>query len=146
MSFYVSYKCVVGHSCRTCTDALTYAALIAPKRLVLVTVQVSAFIPELHVRLLNSVKDGQQGRGVKRRTRPRGSSDSLRLLLDKLERSKPGADEFVTEMQSTTESKAEADSRISNAGKSTHFEFPLRGKKIQDLPPRMRFAPSPTGR
>lgn len=67
-----------------------------------------------------------------RRSRPTFSSDSLRLLLE----------------QRNGNTRLGVSAEVESSAKPTGFlpeKFPLTGKNPEDMPPRMRFAPSPTG-
>lgn len=78
-----------------------------------------------------------------RRSRPKQSSDSLFAITAPLEskRYQKIANEFWQLKASTAES-----TDITNTSSEDEVIFPRRGKKVDDdEPPRMRFAPSPTG-
>ncbi|KAL7532819.1 hypothetical protein ACHAXR_004868, partial [Thalassiosira sp. AJA248-18] len=51
----------------------------------------------------------------------------------------------TTSLKSTTEDQTETTSVASEGGSAAETLFPNAGKNVLDLPPRMRFAPSPTG-
>lgn len=78
-----------------------------------------------------------------RRNRPVHSSDSLHNMIQEMERNK-GKKAMTLSM-----SAVEADKLTVNgeeAGDDLSNIFPQKGKDILDCAPRMRFAPSPTGR
>jgi hypothetical protein len=52
---------------------------------------------------------------------------------------------FMSTTEETTTNTATNESSTSNTHESLDNLFPNKGKTILDLPPRMRFAPSPTG-
>mmetsp|Transcript_27289 Transcript_27289/g.55928 ORF Transcript_27289/g.55928 Transcript_27289/m.55928 type:complete len:901 (-) Transcript_27289:104-2806(-) len=76
-----------------------------------------------------------------RRRRPRKSSDSLAELVAKDPHFKQGA----LLMSTTDQTEGVAASSSSDDMDEFYKLFPNKGKNVMELPPRMRFAPSPTG-
>ena len=82
-----------------------------------------------------------------RRSRPQVSSASLASLLE----SKKDAHTTSSSSSSSTTSLrvASVEDVVNGNGDAVDEDavvFPLLGKNVKDCPPRMRFAPSPTGR
>ena len=75
-----------------------------------------------------------------RRSRPKVSSDTLIVLIDRLQKEGQHLDiRFgATQLQSTVTDHELEKPQLPPT-------FPLQGKNPQEAPPRMRFAPSPTG-
>ena len=79
-----------------------------------------------------------------RRTRPKQSSDSLFAIVSPSESQR--YQKLVNEFWKLKASTAESTDIVNTSSEGEVF-FPRRGKKVDDdEPPRMRFAPSPTGR
>jgi hypothetical protein len=86
-----------------------------------------------------------------RRSRPKASSESLFRLVEKFQKEEGKYPEFRHgySLSSTTEANNAAtmeqlDDPTGNEPQLPSV-FPLAGKNIMDVPPRLRFAPSPTG-
>ena len=75
-----------------------------------------------------------------RRFRPKQSSDSLSALLEEMERK--GIPLHLSAVETVNGVANETD----GSDDDMSALFPQKGKNIEDCAPRMRFAPSPTGR
>lgn len=98
---------------------------------------VAAFstVPRSFTSATTSTTDGSK---TLRRRRPLQSSDTLLAKVKDMQ--KQGLWSEETMLFSAVEETAEATTT------EDIVTFPLAGKRIEDVAPRMRFAPSPTGR
>ncbi|VEU42933.1 unnamed protein product [Pseudo-nitzschia multistriata] len=80
-----------------------------------------------------------------RRPRPKANSESLFRLIDQLQQEEAKfLDIRNGALYSATASETETAGAIGNEPQLPPT-FPLAGKNVMDVPPRLRFAPSPTG-
>lgn len=94
-----------------------------------------------------------------RRSRPKASSETLIRLVEKLQKEE-GKYPELRHGYSLASSSSSSSLSVTEANKAATMEqlddpignkpqlpsvFPLAGKNIKDVPPRLRFAPSPTG-
>ena len=103
-----------------------------------------------HIRSITTSSTSSPGNNVDisahrrtRRVRPKISSDSLAALID--ERKRQGIPLHLSAVETENGVATETGD---NGGSSDDISglFPQMGKTIEDCAPRMRFAPSPTGR
>mmetsp|Transcript_1959 Transcript_1959/g.4699 ORF Transcript_1959/g.4699 Transcript_1959/m.4699 type:complete len:715 (+) Transcript_1959:268-2412(+) len=76
-----------------------------------------------------------------RRSRPKANSESLFRLVDKLQQEEGK----LLDIRHGSLASATADATETSAEPQLPPTFPLAGQNINEVPPRLRFAPSPTG-
>ena len=93
----------------------------------------------------SATKKTVAGAGL-RRSRPKVSSESLFQLIDKMQKEEGKfLDIRHGSWQLPASTMAETDMATASNEPQLPPVFPLAGKNVMEVPPRLRFAPSPTG-
>eukprot|EP00529_Nitzschia_sp_RCC80_P001713 CAMPEP_0113494162 /NCGR_PEP_ID=MMETSP0014_2-20120614/28965_1 /TAXON_ID=2857 /ORGANISM="Nitzschia sp." /LENGTH=881 /DNA_ID=CAMNT_0000388047 /DNA_START=286 /DNA_END=2931 /DNA_ORIENTATION=- /assembly_acc=CAM_ASM_000159 len=105
----------------------------------------SAFMRQVPRTFSSATTKTVAGAGL-RRSRPKVSSESLFQLVDKMQKEEGKfLDIRHGSWQLPASTMAETDMATANIEPQLPPVFPLAGKNVMDVPPRLRFAPSPTG-
>lgn len=96
-----------------------------------------------HLRSSFVTKSSSASRAGLRRSRVPFSGDSLRVTLEQQEQQQRG--DTSLRVSAEIEQASSSSSSKLYAAAALPDKFPLTGKNPEEVPPRMRFAPSPTG-